>query len=218
MSSLTPNYSFILPAVNDSVDANIWGTQLNTNFSNLDTDLKAVSNVANAASPSYGDLKANAGTVVPSGWLTCDGAAVSRVTYANLFTAIGITWGAGDTTTTFNVPDLGGRTLAGKEAVATRLTVAVSGVNGALVGATGGDQHLSQHTHTATQVAHTHTISFTSQVGFSAAGGGSPFVNNSATATTSSAQPVITVADAGTGTAANVQPTAVVLWLIYTGV
>lgn len=44
----------------------------------------------------------------PAGWLACDGAAVSRVTYAALFAAIGTTWGAGDGSTTFNLPDMRG--------------------------------------------------------------------------------------------------------------
>lgn len=47
-----------------------------------------------------------ASSVIPSGWLLCDGSAVSRTTYADLFHAIGITWGVGDGTTTFNLPDL----------------------------------------------------------------------------------------------------------------
>jgi microcystin-dependent protein len=46
------------------------------------------------------------GTTAPTGWLICDGQAVSRTTYAALFTAIGTTWGAGDGSTTFNVPGL----------------------------------------------------------------------------------------------------------------
>lgn len=47
-------------------------------------------------------------TTPPTGWLKADGAAVSRTTYANLFAAIGTTWGAGNGTTTFNVPELRG--------------------------------------------------------------------------------------------------------------
>ena len=49
------------------------------------------------------------GYPVPDGFLPCDGAAVSRTTYPELFQAIGTTWGAGDGSTTFNVPDLRGR-------------------------------------------------------------------------------------------------------------
>ncbi len=43
---------------------------------------------------------------VPTGWLACDGSAISRSTYSALFTAIGTTWGAGDGSSTFNLPDL----------------------------------------------------------------------------------------------------------------
>lgn len=49
-----------------------------------------------------------AGSVAPTGWLFCDGAAINRVTYANLFAAIGTDWGVGDGSTTFNVPDMRG--------------------------------------------------------------------------------------------------------------
>lgn len=47
----------------------------------------------------------------PTGWLKCNGAAVSRTTYASLFAAIGTLWGNGDGTTTFNLPDLRGEFL-----------------------------------------------------------------------------------------------------------
>jgi microcystin-dependent protein len=54
-----------------------------------------------------------AGTAAPTGYLFCDGSAVLRSTYAILFTAIGTTWGVGDGTTTFNLPDYRGRMLTG---------------------------------------------------------------------------------------------------------
>ena len=60
-----------------------------------------------------GEIKAYGGTTLPTGYLRCDGSAVSRTTYADLFAAIGTTWGAGNGTTTFNVPDLIDRTLVG---------------------------------------------------------------------------------------------------------
>lgn len=50
---------------------------------------------------------------VPSGWLDCDGSAVSRTTYAALFAVIGEDYGAGDGSTTFNVPDLRGLFIRG---------------------------------------------------------------------------------------------------------
>jgi microcystin-dependent protein len=55
-----------------------------------------------------------AGTTTPDGWLACDGSAVSRTTYSLLFTAIGTTYGDGDGSSTFNVPDLRGRLPVGQ--------------------------------------------------------------------------------------------------------
>ena len=52
----------------------------------------------------------------PTGWLLCDGSAVSRTTYADLFAVIGQTYGAGDGTT-FNLPDFRGRVPAGPDGV-----------------------------------------------------------------------------------------------------
>jgi len=52
-------------------------------------------------------------TSAPSGWLPCNGAAVSRTTYAALFARIGTTYGAGNGSTTFNLPDLRGEFLRG---------------------------------------------------------------------------------------------------------
>ena len=49
----------------------------------------------------------------PTGWLKCNGQAVSRTTYAALFSAIGTTYGTGDGSTTFNVPDLRGEFIRG---------------------------------------------------------------------------------------------------------
>lgn len=50
---------------------------------------------------------------IPSGWLLCDGSAVNRSTYAKLYRSIGICWGEGDGSTTFNLPDLRGMFLRG---------------------------------------------------------------------------------------------------------
>ena len=47
-----------------------------------------------------------AGSSAPTGWLLCNGAAVSRTTYADLFAVIGETYGVGDSSTTFNLPDM----------------------------------------------------------------------------------------------------------------
>jgi microcystin-dependent protein len=54
-----------------------------------------------------------AGAAAPTGWLMCDGSAVSRATYAGLFGVIGTTYGVGDGSTTFNVPDMRSRSPVG---------------------------------------------------------------------------------------------------------
>ncbi len=55
-----------------------------------------------------GSINAYGGSAAPSGWLLCDGSAVSRTTYTDLFAAIGTTFGTGDGSTTFNLPDMRG--------------------------------------------------------------------------------------------------------------
>ncbi len=60
-----------------------------------------------------GEVAAWPAAAIPSGWLECDGAAVSRTTYASLFAAIGTTFGVGDGSTTFNLPDLRGEFIRG---------------------------------------------------------------------------------------------------------
>jgi microcystin-dependent protein len=69
------------------------------------------------------------------------GQAINRMTYASFFSLVGTTYGSGDGSTTFNVPDLTGRVVAMKEASATRLTTAGGGVDGATLGAVGGTQN-----------------------------------------------------------------------------
>ena len=94
--------------------------------------------------------------ILPAGWLLCDGSAVSRTTYSALFSAIGTTYGTGNGSTTFNLPNMTGKMPIGVK----------SGGNVGSLGATGGSfnhvhqmgahTHAQSHTHT---IAHTHTIS-----------------------------------------------------------
>jgi microcystin-dependent protein len=102
------------------------------------------------------------GTVAPTGWLLCNGAAVSRITYATLFTAIGTTYGAGDGTTTFNVPNPVGRVIIGAGTGAGGGTSG-SGIvtGGAALSARTIGQWFGEETHTLTLAetpAHTHTL------------------------------------------------------------
>lgn len=69
-----------------------------------------------------GSVHAYAGATAPSGYLFCDGSAVSRTTYASLFSVIGVFYGVGDGSTTFNVPNLKGSVIVGVDAGQTEFT------------------------------------------------------------------------------------------------
>jgi microcystin-dependent protein len=102
-----------------------------------------------------GALMPYAGSSAPDGWLLCYGQSLSRATYADLFTAISTTYGAGDDPgNTFAAPDLRGRVVAGEDDMggssANRLTNQSGGLNGDTLGATGGAE---THTLTALQTA-----------------------------------------------------------------
>jgi microcystin-dependent protein len=84
----------------------------NVNASDLSGTVLA-SNVVSSALIPVGVINPYAGSTAPTGWLLCSNQPVSRETYSALFAVIGTTYGSGDGSTTFNVPDLRGRTVAG---------------------------------------------------------------------------------------------------------
>lgn len=107
-----------------------------------------VSGTPTSTTPS-GFIAASASGVVPSGWLACNGQAVSRAVYASLFAAIGTTFGAGDGTTTFNLPDFRRRVLVGAGGTGTS-------VLGSVVGSKGGEE---SHALLSTEMpAHSHGL------------------------------------------------------------
>jgi len=162
-----------------------------------------------------------AGTSAPTGWLLPFGQAVSRSTYSDLFSAIGTTYGAGDGSSTFALPDFRGRVLAGQDDMggssANRLTDQSGGLNGDTLGDTGG---LETHTLTTAQLAsHTHDgqgslrgpnlrTGSGSVSGITATEGGSGTTTMDISGTT---------AATGSGSAHNnVQPTIIVNYIIKT--
>lgn len=136
-------------------------------------------------------------TTVPALWLDCDGSAISRTTYADLFAVIGTTWGVGDGSTTFNLPDLRGRSIigAGTGSGLTARTLAATGgaethaLSSAELAAHTHDlanhthtgpshtHDLGNHTHTGPShthtIAHTHTLNMGSGLAGSVVGAGS---------------------------------------------
>ena len=149
-----------------------------------------------------GAILAYGAVTAPSGYVLCDGSAIDRTVYAALFAVLGTTYGAGDGSSTFNVPDMRQRFVLGK---------ATSGT-GAALGATGG---AIDHTHTGP--SHTHTYTGTTSVesaDTSAVQGGSgvtsPIVNHTHTAAG-------TTAASGTGaTGSNNGPFVVCVWIVKT--
>jgi len=99
-----------------------------------------------------------AGSTAPNGWLLCNGDAISRETYSDLFSIIGTTFGEGDGSTTFNLPDMRGRVAVGKSSDAEFDTL----------GETGGEK---THTLTVDEMpSHKHSINYASVAGGSGDG------------------------------------------------
>lgn len=96
-----------------------------------------------------------AGASVPSGWLDCDGSAISRSTYSALYSAIGTTFGSGDGSTTFNLPDFRGRASIGV-GTGSGLTARSRGDKTGTETHTLTSAQMPSHTHI--QNAHSHTI------------------------------------------------------------
>lgn len=168
------------------------------------------------------------GTSTPSGWFWCDGSAYSRTTYAALFAAIGTTWGVGDGSTTFNVPDLRGRAPIG--------VGQGSGLTNRTLGSKLGEESHAltlaengPHTHTGglhTHVGGEHTHTINACYHDSGASGGSVVSgtlhtsdNNKTTlsggAVATSSDGAVATTSSGSGTAHNtMQPSLVVNYLI----
>lgn len=103
--------------------------------------------------------------VAPTGWLYCDGSAVSRTSFAALFAVIGTSFGAGNGTTSFNIPDFRGRSGVGFDSgnATGRMTGLTGGVNASAIGNNGGEQahvlvvaELAIHNHGITDPSHNH--------------------------------------------------------------
>jgi microcystin-dependent protein len=123
-------------------------------IANVQKQLQISGNVGGAAS---GDLKLSAAATAPPGWLPCDGSAIGRTAFPDLFTAIGTAYGPGDGSTTFNVPDFRGRTIIGA-GTGSGLTARSRGQ------AAGEESHplisgeLASHAHTISDSGHSHSF------------------------------------------------------------
>jgi microcystin-dependent protein len=194
------------------------------------TDAATVAQLTSGTSTPLGAVIDFWGSTVPEGFLLCAGQEISRSTYAALFAVIGTNAGAGNGTTTFNLPDYRGRIGAGKDdmggTAASRLTNAASGVSGATLGAAGGSQtvtlteaQMPAHTHsfsgtTSSSGTHTHTV--VASDGTVEPGGGvsgsTPNITTTPTSSSGAHTHTVSGTTGSTGSSsahANVQPTIV---------
>lgn len=158
--------------------------------------------------PEIGDIKQSAHSSDHNGWLKCDGTAISRTTYADLFAIIGTNFGAGNGTTTFNLPDARGRVLG--------TTGSGSGLTPRSLGANVGEEshtltvgEMPVHSHGITDPGHTHNyVNNTNDQTVSALPGETAADQADLSATTGSSTTGITVNNAGGGGSHNnMQPT-----------
>lgn len=97
-----------------------------------------------------GEISGFARSTPPNGWLVCDGSTISRTTYARLFEAIGTTFGAGNGSTTFRLPDLRGEFIRGWDAG--------RGVDAGRSFASWQDSDNKIHSHTVNDPGHAHNV------------------------------------------------------------
>lgn len=97
-----------------------------------------------------GSITAYAGTVAPAGYFLCDGQAISRTTYADLFAVLGTAYGVGDGSTTFNVPNLKGRVIVAADSTQTEFDTL--GETGGAKTVTLNESQMPSHTHSFTGV------------------------------------------------------------------
>jgi microcystin-dependent protein len=159
------------------------------------------------------------GSVAPSGYLFCDGSSVNRADYPALFTAIGTTYGSASGTT-FNVPDLRGRTPIGAGTGA-GLTARVLGSTGGAEAVTLTIAQMPSHNHTGTITGGAHSHSINSRAGYGAGTNtfaiGQLWPSNAYsdyTTNTSSTHSHTIPSEGGGGSHANMQPWLAVNFII----
>jgi microcystin-dependent protein len=175
--------------------------------------------IATVSEP-VGTIKMFAGTGDPAGgnYLICDGRAISRTTFATLFAVVSTTYGVGDGTSTFNIPDFRERSPVGQTTVQTQIPQYDARVLGNKIGEGRHVQlatELAAHIHTVTDPKHHHTGGNAAQFQAQAGGGGVGGAVGGVAITTTDVATGITIDSAGGSAPANVvQPSLVVNFII----
>ena len=112
-----------------------------------------------------GMIQVFAGPTAPAGWLLCNGAAVSRATYSDLFDVIGTRYGVGNANTTFNLPDLRGRVPLGKDDMGEVSADRVTAAEADELGGSGGVENHSLDVNEMPQHSHAMLVGSTSSPG-----------------------------------------------------
>jgi microcystin-dependent protein len=183
-------------------------------LSNFDALIAAIDSIVSGAGADLpGVVKGYAGSTAPTGYLMCDGSAVLRADYPGLFGVLGTAYGAGNGTTTFNLPDFRGRVPVGEDGIAGRL-------NG-IADTRGGTGGFQKHTLLATEMPiHNHVISRTRFMGGTIAHTHSSipgYVSEAPSPATGVGSPSPFTDNAGSGGPhENMQPYQILNWIIKT--
>jgi microcystin-dependent protein len=170
VSSFNGRSGSVVPVNNDYNTA-----QIQRSSSTLETSLQSIeASITNVFSVQVGSIFTFAMATLPTGYLECNGAAISRTTYSALYAKIGTAHGSGDGSTTFNIPDLRGVFIRGWDHGR-----AVDSGRG--FGTVQANQNAS-HTHGVSDPGHAHSVS---DPGHAHGGGGANVSANSFQAGTS---------------------------------
>jgi len=192
----TTNYGLPQWGENEHVEIS---PDINTAFSAIDTNLDLIAPVGSIL------IWPGAGDVAPTKYLWCQGQAISRTTYAGLFAVLGTTYGAGDGSTTFALPNLKGRIPVGRDTMYANIDV---------VGETGGER---EHVLTVPELAgHSHAATIIND-GSNAVGGTTSFAvapGGSAFAAAGTVNNIVIGNTGGGGAHNNLQPYIVMNYII----
>jgi microcystin-dependent protein len=217
-SAVTGSIGDIYQQIDGAAGATLWikesGNNTNTGWNASGTTSAGL--ILGGGQCPTGTLVEYGGGSLPNGWLWCDGSIISRATFSGLFAAIGTTWGPGDGSTTFQLPDKRGLVTAGSQNFGGNGTISdVTRQLGATIGSVAGERshtiltgELPVHNHPVSDPTHAHAYTVPLDLQFVAGGANGPVGVKALTTpnqqTTVAQSTGVTVGNTGGGTAINV--------------